>query len=127
VALTRYGKLVAVCVYRPTPRLDLYLDGRGALFISCRISHVLERVTGLGPLYSLNSGDTVATGAAGRTHWGHTVYIEYLGKVPKTPLINNRLKDVAKSNYEDIERSIISSYTPLFKFFEDVCICTFCW
>ena len=92
VALTRYGKLVAVCVYRPTPRLDLYLDGRSALFISCRISHVLERVTGLGPLYSLNSGDTVATGAAGRSHWGHTVYIEYLSTTDWKMLLKATMK-----------------------------------
>lgn len=86
VAVTGYGKLVAVCVYRPTPRLDLYLDGRSALFISCRISHVLERVTGLGPLYSLNSGDTVATGARQESLGSYSVH---------WVLINNRLKDVA--------------------------------
>ena len=92
VALTRYGKLVVVCVYRPTPRLDLYLDGRSAPFISCHISHVLERVTGLGPLYSLNSGDTVATGAAGRSHWGHTVYIEYLSTTDWKMLLKATMK-----------------------------------
>ena len=86
VAVTGYGRLVAVCVHRSTPRLDLNLDGRSALFISCRISHVLQRVTGLGPLYSLNSGDTVATGARQESLGSYSVH---------WVLINNRLKDVA--------------------------------